>query len=135
MRKLLIVPMIALLTVAGAPSAKRAEYLASEDARLDKRLAGLTPGKPQSCVRLRDLQGPESYGEDKLVFKISRNFVYVNRTQGSCDRIGKGDAMITKTFSSQLCRGDIVHAADLVSRFPTDTCSIGEFVPYRKAAG
>lgn len=136
MRNLMILPLVAVLAAcAGGPSETAIKYQASEKARLEKTLAGLTPGKPVSCVRLRDLDGPESYGDTTLVFRRGRGLVYVNETTGSCNRIGKGDALITRSYTSELCRGDIAQGADLrAGGFPTDTCVMGEFIPYKRAS-
>jgi hypothetical protein len=134
MRNLLVLmPFAILASCAAAPSDTAMKMKATEEARLAKALEGLTPGKPLTCVTLRDMRGTESYGDGKLVFRVSRNLVYVNDVKGSCSRVGKGDALITRTYTSQLCRGDIAQAADLVAGFQTDTCVMGEFVPYKKA--
>lgn len=135
MRKtLILIPALALLcgTALTAGSGWREKYAAKEQARLDKALAGKIAGKPQSCIRLRDAQGTESYGETTLLFRASRNLVYRTETRGSCSGIGNGKALISRTWSGELCRGDMASAADLSAGFETGHCSMGDFVPYRK---
>lgn len=139
MRKaIIVVPFVSLLlcgTVSASSSSREARW-AKEDARLEKALAGKTPGTPVSCIRLRDTRGTESFDNDKntLLFKVSRKLVYRTDTNGGCRRVGTGgDALITRSFNGgQLCRGDIAQSADLTGHgFPTGSCAMGEFVPYR----
>jgi hypothetical protein len=134
MRPLLILPLLALIgaCTSGPPSQATLKYNANEAARLDKALAGLAPGKPQSCIPLREAQGTESFGNGTLLFRVSKKLVYRNETHGSCNQIGNGRALVTRTYSSDLCRGDIGSAADLVAGFETGSCVMGDFVPYRK---
>ncbi len=135
MRKFIILPALALLAGCAADGQKSAsvlKYEASETARLEKELAGLVAGKPQSCIRLRDTNGSDSFGDNILLFRVSRNLVYTTKTSGSCDNIRRHDALITRTFGSDLCRGDIAQTADMRGGFQTGVCAMGEFVPHRK---
>lgn len=136
MRKtMLILPFASLLlcgTVSASSASRDARY-AKEDARLEKELAGLTPGKPQNCIHLRDANGTQSFenGKGTLIFRVSRKLVYRNDTQGSCNYIGRDRALVTRIFgSNQLCRGDIAHSADLVAGFVGGSCAMNDFVPY-----
>lgn len=136
MRKtLLILPFASLLlcgTVSASSASRDARY-AREDARLEKELAGLTPGKPQNCIHLRDANGTRSFdnGKGTILFRVSRKLVYRNDTHGSCNGIGRDRALITRIFgSSQLCRGDIAHSADLLAGFTGGSCAMSDFVPY-----
>ena len=138
MRKLLKVPLlIPLLVMAvGCAAEQRAEFAqllqAASEAELEEALAGFTPGPPQQCVRSRDLTGPQSIGDNTLLFRVSRNLMYRTETRGSCNRIGKGEALITRSYGNELCRGDIAQAADLSLGIQSDTCVLGEFVAYRR---
>jgi hypothetical protein len=117
---------------AGAPSPYALKQQANEAKRLEDELAGFTPGKPKSCLSIRDIGGPESFGENTLIFRVGRNLLYRNETRGSCGRVGHGDALITQVWGSQLCKGDIARSADLTAGFQSGACSLGDFVPYRK---
>lgn len=133
MRIFLSLPLIALLggCAAGTPSESTLKFRASEAARLETALVGLTPGKPQSCIRTRDAGSTESYGDNILLFKVGKKLVYKNETSGSCRRVGDGNALITHSFSGDFCRGDIARSADLVAGFESGSCAFGDFVPYR----
>lgn len=134
MRVLSLICLVTLIP-ACATSAdidRAASREASEEARLARKLANYTAGEPKSCVENRNLRGPQSYGKSVLVFEASSKLIYVTRTSGSCDGVGKGDALVTRQFGSQMCRGDIARSADLVAGFQTGSCAFGDFVPYRK---
>jgi hypothetical protein len=119
---------------AGPPSPRQEKFLAAESARLDLALAGKTPGKPQSCLPLRYAGGVESFGEETLLFRVSRKLVYRTETRGSCRGAGRDRTLITKPSGSQLCRGDIAQVADFQTGFRGGSCVIGSFVPYRADA-
>ncbi len=133
MRIFLALPLVALLggCAAGTPSEATLKFRANESARLETALAGLTPGKPQSCIRMRDAGSTESFGDNILLFKVGKKLIYKNETSGSCRRIGDGNALITRSFSGDFCRGDIARSADLVVGFESGSCAFGDFVPYR----
>lgn len=101
-------------------------------ARLEKRLAGYVPGEPQSCVNQSQLRGSDQFGQTILYQQGTRTF-YRNDTSPGC-RLGQDDILVTQTPTGQLCRGDIVTTIDRTSRFMTGSCSLGEFVPYRRAS-
>lgn len=130
-----ILPLIVLAGASAALSADSKEYQAREAARdqvqLDKQLAGLVPGKPQSCIDTFRYRDSTRVG-DKILYKNGRNDVMVNDTGGGCFGLRRGDAIITRTYGSQVCRGDIVRTADLLTNTPSGSCSFGDFVPYRK---
>ena len=122
---LMMIPL--LLAVPAATQAKKDRL--TDEQRLTKALDGLTPGKPRSCIRLRDAQGPDAYG-DTLIFRVSPREVYKTEGKGCGGR--ESDAFITKTYGSDLCRGDVVRRADLLSGFETGFCTVGAFTPYTR---
>ena len=129
----LIIPVALLLAGSAALSADsyRQRQEARDSADLAKALAGYTPGKPMSCIQPSRIRETQRIG-DKIIYKYSRNEIYVNDTGGGCFGLRSGDAIITKSTTGQFCRGDIVRTADLVSHMPSGSCTFGDFVPYRK---
>ncbi len=102
------------------------------DAKLDKALRGFEQSGPaQSCVNHRDLGGNKSVG-DAILFSGKGGRVYVNRPAGGCANINLGRALVTRTTSTQLCRGDIASVVDPVSGANYGGCGLGEFVPYKR---
>jgi hypothetical protein len=121
---LIAASLFALPAVSSTPKMTDAE-------RVEKALAGRSAGKPRSCVQLRDLGDSEVIGDD-IFYRSNHRLLYRNRTSGGCEDARRGDALITKTYTSNLCRGDVVRTADLHSGFETGFCILGDFVPYRK---
>lgn len=107
---------------------------ARQDAKLQRALAGLTPGQPQTC-----LDGPDrrfaridTYGTTVL-YRISGDRVYRNDMGGNCATSSIDPIFITSTPTTSLCRGDIAQLVDHTSRFPVGSCAYGDFVPYTRA--
>ena len=132
---MMLVAALAACTQTPAQTARAADHAAAEQARLAKRLAGLVPGKPQSCLdqfETRDAQ-VSSYG-NTILYTRGRTIAYRSDTAGGCSDLGSGghNIFVTKSFSSQLCQGDIATTIDSTSRFPSGSCSFGPFVRYAK---
>ncbi len=99
--------------------------------KLSKALAGLVPGKPESCISQFPQKQSAGYGAT-ILYRASSRLIYRSDTVGGCEGIGRGDILVTRTSTGQLCRGDIAQTFDQASRFPTGSCSFGDFIPYRK---
>ena len=129
----LIIPAALLLVGSAALSADsyRARQEARDAAALAKALDGLTPGKAMTCIDPRRVNETQRIG-DKILYKTSRHELYVTDTGGGCFGLRNGDAIITKSYSGQFCRGDIVRTVDLPAHIPSGSCAFGDFVPYRK---
>ena len=131
----LILPALLLIGSASALSADtkgyKARQAAADQAELDKQLAGLVSGKPQTCIDQRRNVDTSRIG-DTILYKFSRREIYRVDTGGGCYGLSRGDAIVTKTYGSQFCRGDIVDTVDLTSRIPSGTCTFGDFIPYRR---
>ena len=134
--KRLALATLALLTAGCTAAADDApsDPSAIAQTRLAEELRGRVAGPPQSCVSTRLLRGNRSVGEDVIIFDgQSRNLIYVNRPPAGCPELDSGRALITRTPSTQLCRGDIATVADLVSGTEYGSCGLGDFTPYRRA--
>jgi hypothetical protein len=131
-----LLPAMLLIGGTAALSADSKGYQARQAAQdkleLDKALAGLVPGKPQSCIDPIRYRDTTRVG-DTILYHNGRNDVMVTDTGGGCFGLRNGDTIITKSFGTgELCRGDIVRTADLLAHIPSGSCSFGDFVPYRK---
>jgi hypothetical protein len=127
MKRILILSAAIIIALPAASSKPRI----SDAERLEKALAGRTAGKPMSCVSLRDLSGSEVIGDD-IIYRVNRTLLYRNQSSGGCESARRGDALVTRTYSSRLCQGDIVRTADLQAGFESGSCVLGKFTPYRK---
>lgn len=119
----------------GACTSERpAEMVASDQTKLSAALAGYEQaGPPTSCVNLRDLRGNRSVGEGAIIFEgTSSATLWVNQPAGGCPSLDFGRTLITRTTTSQLCRGDIATIVDPVAHIEYGSCGLGDFTPYRR---
>jgi hypothetical protein len=101
---------------------------------LEKELAGKVAGEPQNCISTLGNDNLIRISDDMLLYRQSGRLVYQNKLRSSCPGLARDtDVLVTETFGGQLCRGDIVRLVDRTSGIPGPVCSLGEFVPYRKA--
>lgn len=127
----------ALLLVAGGATLAagqhdwRAREAARNEATLDKALAGLRPGQPVSCIPAARHYDTIRAG-DTLLYRESGRRIYRTDTGGGCFGLSRGDAIVTKSYTSEFCRGDIVHTVDLTTHTPSGSCSFGDFIPYTR---
>ncbi len=74
-----------------------ARQAADDRIDLGKALAGLVPGKPQSCIDPRRYRDSTRVG-DKIVYRAGRRDVFVTDTGGERAGLRRGDAIVTKSF-------------------------------------
>lgn len=117
-----------------AETARRENPAAAQSAKLDKALAGLTPGQAQGCLNDIDrrVARTTTYGSTVL-YRVSRNRVFRNDMNGNCTSATFDPIVVTQTPTGSLCRGDIAQLVDRSSRFPVGSCSYGDFIPYSRA--
>lgn len=134
-----LIPLAALAALggcAGAPTpseeAAAARRAVKAEAELAGTLKGRTAGKPVTCVNLRDVRSTRTIGDRTLIYEVSSSLVYRNDPAGGCPASAAGRTLVTRTPSTQLCRGDIVRVVDLTAGFDVGTCVLGDFTPYRK---
>lgn len=138
MRHVLALSSLALLVAACAPTpAETARAIEAQQAtadRLAQALAGLTPGRTDSCLPLvRPDVHTETYGRT-ILYKVNRKLIYRNDTSGGCEGGGSGhdDILVSVEHQGRPCSGDIVRTVDRYAHFPTGSCALGDFVEYRK---
>lgn len=125
------IPLV-LVTAACAANAALPQRTSDRDrARLDKALAGLTPGKPQDCLDRVRMGETQSF-PDTILYVEGRNRVWRNDTVGTCAGLANDDLIVTISTSGRLCRGDIVQTRARMGGMVTGSCSLGAFVPYTK---
>ncbi len=132
MRFALPIAALILSSCAATPAqiAREQADTARDQAKLDKRLAGFTPGRTVDCIRLVNAN-VDIYG-DTLVYNDTGTRLYKTTTTGGCFGLRRDDIIVTRSFNGQLCRGDIVHTVDRTSGFPSGACSFGEFQTYTR---
>ena len=124
-----------LLLLAGCTTTGGAEQSDARDrARLDKALAGLTPGEPVRCLR-RDQYNEIRTFEGTILYVAGRNRIWRNDVVGSCPGLRRGDIVISRSFGSQVCDGDIIQTRAPTGGFLSGSCSLGKFTPFTRQTG
>jgi hypothetical protein len=131
MAQQLPVILLAALALGGCATASTTRDEGA-DPRLAAILQGRTAGPPQDCIDLRQARG-STVTRDAIVFRESRRVVWVSDSPG-CSRSSNDPILVTRTFGTRLCRGEIVQTIDRASRFPGQSCPLGAFTPYRLPA-
>ncbi|MES2097244.1 MAG: hypothetical protein V4459_10845 [Pseudomonadota bacterium] len=136
MRSFVLPVSIAALMLSGcaltpAQTARAADERAATQAALGKDLAGLAPTETRDCLDRYQSSSLKAYGST-LVYRVSSKLSYVNETGGGCEGVERGDILVTKSISGQLCRGDIGTTVQSGSRTVTGSCALGSFVTWRK---
>ncbi|WEK44147.1 MAG: hypothetical protein P0Y64_04785 [Candidatus Sphingomonas colombiensis] len=132
--RMILIPLAAAAFGAGAVAIAQSspnDRAAANEAAFQKEVQGLTPGKPTDCIDTRFNQTSLKAIGPRLIYRVNSKKLYVNDTAGGCEGVARGDALVTKQFTSQLCRGDIARTVDMTSRINTGSCALGNFVPYQ----
>lgn len=123
---LLVLAAGSLLT---SPALQARERISGEE-KLAKMLEGRVAGEPESCIRTFPSVELTVIDGTALVYKQGGT-LWVNvpaRPESLDDR----DALLTRQFSSRLCKMDIVTTFDPSMGFYTGNIFLSDFVPYRK---
>lgn len=124
-----------LLLIAGCTTTAAAEQSDARDrARLEKALAGLTPGEPVQCLR-RDQYNEIRTFNGTILYVAGRNRLWRNDVVGNCPGLRRGDIVVTRSFGSQICDRDIVQTRAPTGGFMSGSCSLGKFTPYTRQTG
>ncbi|QSR17301.1 hypothetical protein [Novosphingobium sp. KA1] len=113
-----------------APAAFAAKKKLTGEEQLAKLLEGREAGKPVTCIQLSQSDSTVIVDKTALVYRVGRT-LYVNRPTNA-DRLDNDDILVTKTFSSQLCRLDTVQLHDRTSRMWSGFVGLQDFVPYTR---
>jgi hypothetical protein len=136
----ILVPTLSIaalaLTGCAMSPADTARYQRAQEAdraALGQQLAGLRPAETKDCLdNFRTTPASLSAYGSALVYRVSDRLIYVNETGGGCEAVSRGDILVTKSNSGQLCRGDIGRTVMPGSSIPTGSCALGSFTTYRK---
>jgi len=131
MRKLAMMT-IGILALAGTAADARKPRQTPEE-KLAARLKGFLPEKPVHCVDLQRLGSSEIIDRTAILYRSSGGLYYLNRPRGGQSSLGWDDVLITRTFGSQLCDGDVIRLLDRSSRMERGFVILDEFIPYRRA--
>ncbi len=110
-------------------TAKQAKILANE---LDGKLAGT----PVNCINSFPGINTIRVSDDILIYRVSGRLAYQNTLRSTCPGLSRdNDILVTETFGGSYCKGDLIKLVDRTSGIQGPVCSLGQFVPYKKAKG
>jgi hypothetical protein len=124
---------MAALSACAGQTPGPAKLSQSEQADLDKALAGKVAGEKQACINHFGTVNMRAISDEVLLYTASSKQVYVNHTIGVCRGLTMGGTLVLRTFGSQYCRGDMAHVVDLVTGIQHGACALGDFTPYTSA--
>jgi len=121
---------------AGPPPGPVAMSPANQE-RLAALLAGKVAGPPTGCLPTYRSDDMIVIDEHVIAFRDTGRRVYINNMQGGgCLNIDGGrNALVTRTPTGRLCRGDIATVLDTASRMTVGSCVFGDFIPYTTPGG
>lgn len=123
-----------LVLLAGCTTTAAEQSDARGRARLEKALAGLTPGEPMRCLRHEQVNQIRTF-DGTILYVAGRNRLWRNDVVGNCAGLRRGDIVVSKTFGSQYCEGDIIQTRSPTGGFLSGSCSLGRFTPYTRQNG
>ncbi len=131
MRTLVHTALIAgLVGAAIAPAAAKVETGQEALARLT---AGRIAGKPTDCINITMTPSGNSEKLEGLGMAYRQGTTwYINLFNGDCPQLREDTILITKSYGSQLCRGDIAELRLSGANIPIGSCVFGNFTPYTK---
>jgi hypothetical protein len=113
-----------------APTVYARQKLTGEE-QLAKILDGRVAGKPVNCIPLNQSQSTQIIDKTAIIYQVGSTY-YVNRPTNA-DTLDSDDILVTKLYSSQLCRLDTVQLRDrTMPSMWNGFVGLQDFVPYTK---
>ena len=133
--KSLSIPLAAAVLAGCAQAGPPEPRTPYAQAKLDQLLAGKVAGPPMTCLQPYQARETITIDDNTILFRRG-NTVYRNELNGGCNGLGSGFyALVTRSSGAGLCRGEIATVQDVRSGVTVGSCTLGDFVPYRPAAG
>lgn len=123
--------VIAAAAIIAAPASALAGKRDTPEQELAKMLEGRVQGKPVNCIPLSNTRESTIIDGKAIVYRVGGK-LYVNDLKGNAGRLDDDDILVTRTFSSQLCRNDVVTLIDRGSQIQHGFVILGNFVPYAR---
>ena len=103
-----------------------------QDATPDRALSGRIAGKPTTCIDQTRIDSTQTFDAGAILYRMRGGPDYLNTLPGCAGTLRSDSLLVTRTPSTQLCRGDIVEIRDAYSTISRGSCGLGDFVPYQK---
>src|SRR3546814_11041499 len=102
--------------------AAEADRRAKAEIQIADALKGLTPGEPKSCIDQTRVHNVRKFA-GTIIYEYSPREKYRNNVSDGCFGLSRGDILVTKTPTTQLCRGELITTVSPGSRMPSGTRS------------
>ena len=122
---------LAAALIAGPAIAESARINEAGEAKIATALAGRTPGAPVHCIYQRDIRSSQIIDRTAILYELNNGTIYLNRPSGA-EFLESNDALVTRSYSDELCNVDIVRLLDTTTRFEMGSVGLGDFIPYPK---
>ncbi len=121
-----ILPLAAVLSllIPGAADAFR------NTQTVEQVLAGRTPGKPVSCIQQPQIDSSQIFDSGAILYRMKGGPDYLNDPH--CPSLKQDRSIASRTPSTSLCSGDILHVFEPVSGLDYGSCPLNDFVPYAR---
>lgn len=101
---------------------------------LARELADRKAGKSAQCIDLRRMNGPESFGDQTIVYRQSGRRIWVSKLREGCPWLRGDRTLIVESFGTQVCQNDQFRVLPRGSAIASGSCFFGTFTPYDRAA-
>ena len=88
-------------------------------------------GPPQTCVSTIQSQGLRAVDSQTIAYDLGRT-LWVNRLEQACPAISPHNTIIGESNGAQYCRGDRIRGLETGAIIPGPTCTLRDWVPYRR---
>ena len=103
---------------------------AETEADLQRELATLEAGKPETCISARGPGTINPVSASTVTYRDG-NILWVNRLRAECPGLRPHDRLLVETQSGQYCRGDHIRSIEPSGGIPGPVCFLGDWVPHR----
>jgi hypothetical protein len=124
--------MRALPLVLAAAACAVPQPRGGQDEDLSRLLAGRTAGAAQSCVAADDVTMLRVLDPHTVGFERGA-ILWVSRLPRDCPRLSASDALAVEMHGREYCRDDRFRTISPGMTVAGPVCTLGEFVPYRRA--
>jgi hypothetical protein len=94
-------------------------------------LAGRIAGPAETCVSTIQNQGLRVIDSQTVAYDRGST-LWVNRLGDACSAISPHNTIIVDAQGGQFCRGDRIRGLEPGAIIPGPTCTLGDWVPYRR---
>ena len=124
------ISLLAGAILTGSVPASAKPRLAPEQ-RLAQAVEGRDRGEAVKCIALHRADHGQVIRDTAILYR-SGSTLYVNRPRSGADSLNEWDILLTRTFSSRLCSGDVVEMIDSTTGSMRGLVFLGDFVPYKR---